>query len=485
MYFGPQTVGEDVISKFDMHVYTCVLTTDEVKNLVAEFSIPFDLHPCVPPSDLTMKRLPVDKIVATSMPESLKFPMARGVRVGKGMALADNERVVEYENERVLAAKQKAQASKDRAIGIHHFTSPLNIIIPNDANPMTGKGDVASESVGYEEDDADHGLENAEEGTEANSPPATRHSGSQRLHRSEADTHARSINLHHDARDEQGHHHASGSSGHVEHLGCAGKEAGLFNKLAAVEKENDDLLDKNREQKERIKWLKEELASKPSSLIEAESFVSELKGDLECLTVDLSQAEIFRHNYVGKLLPTTFRRLLSSNKYNKSLSDVFNQAIAAGWTEGVKVELTQEDAEVILATAADYNPGCKDTFMSAFDSLFTRSYPNVEKLIDSFHLPLEDLQNMWPEGTEPTLSGNAAEAPKCASLGHWNLNSSGASCALGNVRHLAIGTWTHLECLALREVCVTWPLVLGLIRNVLRSGKCALLGHWHLDSFGM
>nr|GEU80940.1 hypothetical protein [Tanacetum cinerariifolium] len=196
-----------------------------------------------------------------------------------------------------------------------------------------------------------------------------------------------------------------------EHLGCAGKEAGLVDKLAAMEKEKDDLLDKNREQEERIKRLEEELASKSSSLIEAEGSVSELKGDLERLTVDLSQAEIVRHNYVQQLLPTAFQRLLSSNEYKKSLSDVFNQAIAAGWSEGVKIERTQEEAEAILATAADCDPSCKDTFMSAFETLFSRSYPYVEKLTESFRLPLGDLQNMWPEGTGPTLSGNAAESP--------------------------------------------------------------------------
>nr|GEY80097.1 mono-/di-acylglycerol lipase, lipase, class 3 [Tanacetum cinerariifolium] len=611
----PQTADDAIVPKFDMHVYTFVLTPDEVTNLVAEYAIPSDLHPCVLPSDLTMNRLPVDKIVllglnrltmfeiycrslemnpyvnlfrafyklnkqghwfsferrsgkggqdssvadppptgvrdedirrlcehvidlrpvhsailyavglttiwkhvghhpvfkygegnvATSMSEFLKFPVARGVRVGKGTTLADNERVVEYETERVLAAKQKAQAAKDRAVGkrsvaegttrhtkkkkrapttfamddseeddstrtsseTHHSASPLNMIIPDDANSATGGGGVASQSVRHEEDDADHGLENVEE------------------------------ELHHDAGDEQGHQHASGSFGHVvssSYGGSArlafpkqnpvGDGAGSFlraeaaqsslfvpawklithsilndaescrdmmihlstpasddygdlydshrscgdvsnrltetqNQLVDVIRSRNKLADdhKNLQQEhlgcaeERIKRLEEELASKSPSLIEAESSIGELKGDLERLTVDLSQAEIVRHNYVRQLLLTTFRRLLSSNEYKKSLSDVFNQAIVVGWSEGVKVERTHEEAEAILATASDYDPGCKDTFMSAFDSLFTQSYPYVEKLTESFHLPLRDLQNMWPKGTGPTLSGNAAEAP--------------------------------------------------------------------------
>nr|GEW89003.1 hypothetical protein [Tanacetum cinerariifolium] len=67
-----------------------------------------------------------------------------------------------------------------------------------------------------------------------------------------------------------------------------------------------------------------------------------LKGDLERLTVNLSHAEIVRHNYVRQLLPTMVRRLFSSEEYKKRFSDVFNQAIAAGWSEGVEVECSDK-----------------------------------------------------------------------------------------------------------------------------------------------
>ncbi|GKE35386.1 hypothetical protein Tco_1454708, partial [Tanacetum coccineum] len=82
------------------------------------------------------------------------------------------------------------------------------------------------------------------------------------------------------------------------------------------------------------------------------------------------------------------------------------------------------------------------------------------------------------------LIWSVLRSEKCLSLDHWHLDSSGASCVSGNVRHLAIGTWTHSEHLAFREMFVTWPLALGLIRSVLRSEKCLSLGHWHLDSSG-
>nr|GEY23230.1 hypothetical protein [Tanacetum cinerariifolium] len=252
-----------------------------------------------------------------------------------------------------------------------------------------------------------------------------------------------------------------------EHLGCTGKEAALAKKLAVVEKEKDDLLDKSRAQEDRIKHMEKPLASKTYSLSKAESVAGTLKGDLERLTLDLSHTEIVRHNYVRHLLPTVFQRVLSSEEYKKSLFDVFNQAIAAGWSKGVKTERSVEDVEAILAAATDYDPECKATFMSGFDALFTKSYPYVEKVTESFRLHLEDLQNM-----------------KCLSFGHWHLDSSGASCIPRNVRHLAIGTWTHPEHHAFWEMFVTWPLALGLIWNVLRSEKCSSLGHWHLDSSG-
>ncbi|GKB13499.1 hypothetical protein Tco_0847422 [Tanacetum coccineum] len=92
--------------------------------------------------------------------------------------------------------------------------------------------------------------------------------------------------------------------------------------------------------------------------------------------------------------------------------------------------------------------------------------------------------NMWPKGTGPTLSGNAAGASttadasntvdasddvlhsgQCVSLGHWLLDSSETSCVPGNGCHLASGSWTHPERLAFRVMGVTWPVALGLIRN--------------------
>ncbi|GJX50813.1 hypothetical protein Tco_0277658 [Tanacetum coccineum] len=144
-----------------------------------------------------------------------------------------------------------------------------------------------------------------------------------------------------------------------EHMGCAGKEASLAEKLSMVEKEKDDLLDKSRAQEDRIKHLEEALASKTSFLSEAESVAGTLKGDLERLTLDLSHAKIMRHNYVRHLLPTVFQRLLSSDEYKKSMSDCFYKAITAGMVEGCELSVPWRMwGPAILAGTAqpDYDP---------------------------------------------------------------------------------------------------------------------------------
>nr|GEU64782.1 hypothetical protein [Tanacetum cinerariifolium] len=111
--------------------------------------------------------------VVTGLSQFLKFPMAGGIP-----EKSDHQRVVEYENERVLAAKRKAQAAKDRVAekraategasqrpkkkktsplsfalsdseadgsprsgsGTHHSALPLNTIILNEAE-LTTEGD--------------------------------------------------------------------------------------------------------------------------------------------------------------------------------------------------------------------------------------------------------------------------------------------------------------------------------------------------------
>ncbi|GJX68467.1 hypothetical protein Tco_0304194 [Tanacetum coccineum] len=408
MAFGSQIVGDVVVLKFDMHVYTSILTFDEVKNLVGEYAIPLDLHPCVPPFGLTMNRLLADKIgiydqylelsgvrvpfstfllsvikhfrvhisqlvplglnqltmfeiycrsleinpffnlfrafyklnkqghwfsferrsgkggqskilnefctslkhwkdrfflidrrvIPDAMPwrhqdSSVADPAPTGVRTedvcrlcknvidlhpvhptmlyaiglmtiwkhvghhsvfkdGEGtgniillpiLEKSDHQKVVEYENERVLAAKRKAQAAKNRVIrkraategasqhtkkkkkiaplsftlldsevdgsnrsgsGTHHSASPFNTIIPNEAELTTRGDDLILEPVNQAKKDTDRHLDNMEDTTEVNSLLSEHSPRSQHSNPSDEDTH--------NTRGETAHTHASCST---------------------------------------------------------------------------------------------------------------------------------------------------------------------------------------------------------------------------------------------------------------------------------
>ncbi|GJW79436.1 hypothetical protein Tco_0143411 [Tanacetum coccineum] len=547
MSSGSQTVGDAVVPNFDMHVYTSVLTSDEIKSLVAEYAIPLDLHPCVPPSSLTMNKLPTDKIgslviIRTSLGEkgsrqdfqrvlhesqalegpvffidrraipdampwrhqdsSVADPTPTGVRAedirrlcknvidlrpvhpamlyamglttiwkhvghhpvfknGEGMVATTNEvipqhttpplpfstqiseksdhqKVVEYENERVLAAKQKAQAAKDRAVGkraategtsqrtkkkkmtpfsfalsdsevdrsnrsgfgTHHSASPLNTIIPNEIELTTGGDDLILESVNRTEDDTEHHLDNVEDTTEAHYPLFEHPPRSQHSNPSAEDAHH--------TRDETAHIYASRTK-----------------KGRAIKQ-----------------WWEAELAAKTSLLTEAESCFAPLLD------------------------------LLSSDDIKKFGSCFQCGLFATGWSEGAKAACSEEEAKAFLATATDYDPAYKTTFMFEFGFLCNKSYPMVEKLVDPsgffrVHASLYTCMFLcvaWP--LAHGLIRRVLHFGYCKSLGHWLLDSSETSCVTGIARHLAIGSWTHPERLAFRVLYVTWLLALGLIQSV-------------------
>nr|GEZ82146.1 hypothetical protein [Tanacetum cinerariifolium] len=48
--------------KFDMHVYISEMTSEELEDAIREYGIPLDLHPQLPPPDLTMDKLPSEFI---------------------------------------------------------------------------------------------------------------------------------------------------------------------------------------------------------------------------------------------------------------------------------------------------------------------------------------------------------------------------------------------------------------------------------------
>nr|GEU35205.1 hypothetical protein [Tanacetum cinerariifolium] len=536
MSFGSETVGDIVVSKFDMHVYNSILTFDEVKTLVTKYAIPLDLHPCVPPFGLNMNRLPVDKIglnrltmfdiycrsleinpfidlfrafyklnkqghwfsfkrrlekggrdkIFNEFCTSLKhwkylfflidshaildampwrhqnssvadLPLTSvwakdirrlceniidfhpvhptmlyeiglttiwkhvrhclvfkdgegvGVRVGKGALLRLMKLfLTTLPNLFLLVPRSPRNLTIRSGFETRHSASPLTTIISDNVDPTARGGSLVLESVRREEDDVNRSLDNVE-----------------------GDTHVHfgGGGLHHDEGDEQTHRHASRSSGRLafpkRNPGGDGAGSSLRGDVVPP-----------------ASFISAWNLTTHSILNDVES-CQDMMINLATLAIKLFRAHRSCKDVSDRLIETQNQlvdviqnrsKLADDHKalheeYKKSLSGVFNQAISAGWSEGVKVERTKEDAEEILAD-----------------------------------------------------SGLRSE--EYASLCHWRLDSSRASCISGNIRHLAIGAWIHPKLLACRGMYVTWPLALGLIRSILHFREYASLGHWRLESSG-
>ncbi|GJX96948.1 hypothetical protein Tco_0352746 [Tanacetum coccineum] len=54
----PESLKVVVFPKFDMHIYTSELTSSELGKAIEEYDIPLDLYPRLPPSGITMNKLP-------------------------------------------------------------------------------------------------------------------------------------------------------------------------------------------------------------------------------------------------------------------------------------------------------------------------------------------------------------------------------------------------------------------------------------------
>nr|GEY43868.1 transposase (putative), gypsy type [Tanacetum cinerariifolium] len=349
MFSGSQTVGDDVVLNLDMHIYTFVLTSDKVKNLAAEYAIPLYLRPCVPPSSLTMNMLPIDKIGTALManeviPQHTTQPLPSGSQIPEK---SNHQKVVEYENEKVFAVKRKARAAKDRATLPHsQHLNPSN----EDTHVHSG-GDKLRHNV-------------REEPTYTHASGSTSHGVSS----SSGGLHRQAFLRHNPGGDGICSFPPLLNYSQV-HLGCIKKEADLAENLIAVEKERDDLLDQNREREEQMKQLEADLASKTSSLTEAESAASILK-------------------------------------------------------EGVKAACSEEYAKAFLAT--DYDPECKTTFMYTFDSIFTKIYPMQDVSDESKRQWPSDVfcperKTLW---MSPTANGQTASQAILMSSQHSGLGSS-------------------------------------------------------------
>ncbi|PWA98145.1 hypothetical protein CTI12_AA004380 [Artemisia annua] len=176
-------------------------------------------------------------------------------------------------------------------------------------------------------------------------------------------------------------------------------EKGLAEQLEEVEKDRDQWLSVSSAQARKIQALEEQLA-------ERSRVIEKLEAENKQLVAEVAQSEVIRQNVVKELLPAACRRLFSSVEYKKSLGRVYSLSFTAGWLGGVGIQRKQEDLEKILAGTKKLNMEAPAIWKAEYKKLFQAEYPYIQKLAESFCLPLGDLMNLQP--AEPIPPEKAA-----------------------------------------------------------------------------
>nr|GEZ93485.1 hypothetical protein [Tanacetum cinerariifolium] len=108
--------------------------------------------------------------------------MARGVRIGKGTSLRENEVIAQHTTEPLPAGTPILDKSDYRKVvehkdepsgsGTHHSVSPITTIIPDNVNPAAGGSNLALEFVNRTKDEAENTLNNTGNDIEISFPMA-------------------------------------------------------------------------------------------------------------------------------------------------------------------------------------------------------------------------------------------------------------------------------------------------------------------------
>ncbi|GKC76603.1 hypothetical protein Tco_1127377 [Tanacetum coccineum] len=114
------------------------------------------------------------------------------------------------------------------------------------------------------------------------------------------------------------------------------------------------------------------------------------------LVAELAQAEMVRHKIIRVFVSAVVSRLHSSVEYQKSLVVPIKLCFNAGWLGGLGLGHKEEEIAAMLANTSDLDIKGSKVWKDKQRELFMKQYPYVQKVADSYHLPLDDLTNISP-----------------------------------------------------------------------------------------
>ncbi|GJR00258.1 hypothetical protein Tco_0523242 [Tanacetum coccineum] len=85
--------------------------------------------------------------------------------------------------------------------------------------------------------------------------------------------------------------------------------------------------------------------------------------------------------------------------------------VGKGFIDGISIGREEADIQAILKATPNVDPSSSETFMDAYEKLFDKRYPYVDKVARMYLLDPTGLQNVMPNETGPTPGGGPRDTP--------------------------------------------------------------------------
>ncbi|GJX43819.1 hypothetical protein Tco_0260495 [Tanacetum coccineum] len=158
------------------------------------------------------------------------------------------------------------------------------------------------------------------------------------------------------------------------HSSCVDKERVLLDRLKKVETKRDDWRRTASEQVERIKGLEVSSEAQGKLLETAEERVRFLEGENVKLAAGMAKEEM-------------------------SIAAPVSLCFTAGWLGGLSLGRTPDQIEELIAQSDNLDVEGSKTWKAKHRELFTKSYPFIQKVFDSYRLPFESLMKLIPDAS--------------------------------------------------------------------------------------
>ncbi|GKA40301.1 hypothetical protein Tco_0732894 [Tanacetum coccineum] len=388
-----------VLPKFDMHIYTSELTSLELKKVVDEYCIPLNLHPRLPHPDMTMNHLPSSfgapltasstLVVRVRIDHDLSTSgVTTGTIVSRGGPIPDNQRPkprvtppleagakipdltafqknLEKPNPKIVAARErkerqslaKAEARRDDAEANEGPKKKRKVQKHHVSVQSGSEGTLSATSV--------HQVEPTL--VKKSTPPADAAMVGPHVEKEVVDLSGNTCVPTPEATTQPSAHTkppvtqkpaASEDSAHSE---CPSQEKELLERLKDLERERDEWRD-----------------------------------------------EADRQNIVLEFIPVVVKRLHTSVEYRQSLAAPVSLCFTARWLGGLSLGRSEDEISQILSESKDLDIEGSRSWEAKHRELFTKSYPYVQKVADSYDLPMDELLKVSPDVPSTTDKGNTS-----------------------------------------------------------------------------